>query len=107
MCRLSMCKCANYICTSRFNPHVCICISAIYTSAHLHIRTPALSAHQHIRIICTSLKLAIFAISMKTKIAVAKGDGIGPEIMAAVLKIFAAGNVQLDYEYVEMGKSYF
>lgn len=44
---------------------------------------------------------------MKTKIAVAKGDGIGPEIMAAVLRIFEAANVQLDYEYVEMGKSYF
>ena len=42
---------------------------------------------------------------MKTKIAVAKGDGIGPEIMAAVLRIFEAANVQLDYEYVEMGKS--
>jgi isocitrate dehydrogenase len=44
---------------------------------------------------------------MKTTIAVAKGDGIGPEIMQAVLKIFEANNVQLDYEYVEMGKSYF
>jgi isocitrate dehydrogenase len=44
---------------------------------------------------------------MKTKIAVAKGDGIGPEIMAAVLRIFEAANVQLEYEYVEMGKSYF
>ncbi|WP_454802259.1 NADP-dependent isocitrate dehydrogenase [Mucilaginibacter phyllosphaerae] len=44
---------------------------------------------------------------MKTKIAVAKGDGIGPEIMASVLRIFEAANVQLDYEYVEMGKSYF
>lgn len=44
---------------------------------------------------------------MKTKIAVAKGDGIGPEIMAAVLRIFEANNVPLEYEYVEMGKSYF
>jgi len=44
---------------------------------------------------------------MKTKIAVAKGDGIGPEIMDAVLSIFKAGDVQLDYEFVEMGKSYF
>jgi isocitrate dehydrogenase len=44
---------------------------------------------------------------MKTKIAVAKGDGIGPEIMAAVLRVFEAANVPLDYEYVEMGKSYF
>src|ERR1700712_4342826 len=44
---------------------------------------------------------------MKTKIAVAKGDGIGPEIMQAVLRIFEATNVPLEYEYVEMGKSYF
>src|SRR3954454_8934369 len=39
-----------------------------------------------------------------TKIAVAKGDGIGPEIMNAVLKIFDAGKVPLEYEFVEMGK---
>jgi isocitrate dehydrogenase len=44
---------------------------------------------------------------MKTKIAVANGDGIGPEIMEAVLRIFAANGVQLEYEFVEMGKSYF
>lgn len=38
------------------------------------------------------------------KIAVAKGDGIGPEIMEAVLSIFKAGNVALEYEFVDMGK---
>ena len=38
------------------------------------------------------------------KIAVAKGDGIGPEIMEAVLKIFKANNVPLEYEFVDMGK---
>jgi isocitrate dehydrogenase len=38
------------------------------------------------------------------KIAVANGDGIGPEIMAAVLKIFAAAQVPLEYEFVDMGK---
>jgi isocitrate dehydrogenase len=38
------------------------------------------------------------------KIAVAKGDGIGPEIMDAVLGIFKAGNVPLEYEMVDMGK---
>jgi len=38
------------------------------------------------------------------KIAVAKGDGIGPEIMEAVLKIFDANKVNLEYEFVEMGK---
>ena len=39
-----------------------------------------------------------------TKIAVAKGDGIGPEIMDAVLNIFKAAEVPLQYETVEMGK---
>ena len=38
------------------------------------------------------------------KIAVAKGDGIGPEIMDAVLSIFNAAKVPLQYEVVDMGK---
>lgn len=38
------------------------------------------------------------------KIAVAKGDGIGPEIMTAVLAIFEANKVPLEYEFVDMGK---
>ena len=38
------------------------------------------------------------------KIAVAKGDGIGPEIMDAVLSVFNAGKVPLEYVTVEMGK---
>lgn len=38
------------------------------------------------------------------KIAVAKGDGIGPEIMDAVLIIFNANKVPLEYEIVDMGK---
>ncbi len=38
------------------------------------------------------------------KISVANGDGIGPEIMAAVIKIFDAAKVALEYEYVDMGK---
>src|SRR3984893_341414 len=38
------------------------------------------------------------------RIAVAKGDGIGPEIMDAVLTIFNANKVPLEYEFVEMGK---
>lgn len=41
------------------------------------------------------------------RIAVAKGDGIGPEIMDAVLNIFRAVNVPLEYDFVEMGKSIF
>jgi isocitrate dehydrogenase len=43
----------------------------------------------------------------KTKIAVAKGDGIGPEIMDAVLRIFEAADVPVEYEFVDMGKSFF
>ncbi|MCY7422471.1 MAG: NADP-dependent isocitrate dehydrogenase [Chitinophagaceae bacterium] len=39
-----------------------------------------------------------------TTIAVAKGDGIGPEIMDAVLHIFDAANLPLQYELVDMGK---
>ncbi len=38
------------------------------------------------------------------KIAVAKGDGIGPEIMDAVLHIFNAAKVPLEYKVVDMGK---
>jgi isocitrate dehydrogenase len=37
-------------------------------------------------------------------IAIAKGDGIGPEIMEAVLNVFQANKVPLTYEYVDMGK---
>lgn len=39
-----------------------------------------------------------------TKIAVAKGDGIGPEIMDAVLHVFNEAKVPLEYEFVDMGK---
>ncbi|MFN4082395.1 MAG: NADP-dependent isocitrate dehydrogenase [Bacteroidia bacterium] len=38
-------------------------------------------------------------------ISVAKGDGIGPEIMDAVLSIFNAAQVPLNYEFIDMGKS--
>jgi len=48
--------------------------------------------------------LDIIKIIIMTKIAVAKGDGIGPEIMQAVLNIFNAAKVPLEYEFVEMGK---
>lgn len=40
-------------------------------------------------------------------ISVAKGDGIGPEIMDAVLSIFKAAEVPLNYEMIGMGKSYY
>jgi isocitrate dehydrogenase len=40
----------------------------------------------------------------KMKIAVAKGDGIGPEIIEAVIGVFNAAKVPLEYQYVDMGK---
>lgn len=39
-----------------------------------------------------------------TKITVAKGDGIGPEIMDATLKILDAAGAQLDIEEIEIGE---
>lgn len=39
-----------------------------------------------------------------TKVAVANGDGIGPEIMDAVLSVFKAAKVPLEFEFVDMGK---
>jgi isocitrate dehydrogenase len=41
---------------------------------------------------------------MKTKITVAKGDGIGPEIMDATLAIISAAGAQLDIEEIEIGE---
>ncbi|MCA0427321.1 MAG: isocitrate dehydrogenase [Bacteroidetes bacterium] len=41
------------------------------------------------------------------KISVAKGDGIGPEIMDAVIRIFDAAGVPLNYEYIDMGKKFY
>jgi isocitrate dehydrogenase len=41
----------------------------------------------------------------KVRISVAKGDGIGPEIMDTVLHIFDAAKVPLEYDFVKMGKS--
>ena len=38
-----------------------------------------------------------------TKIAVAKGDGIGPEIMSAVLSVFDAAKVPMEYEFRDLG----
>ncbi len=38
------------------------------------------------------------------KIAVANGDGIGPEIMEAVIGIFRAAKLPLEYQFVDMGK---
>lgn len=42
---------------------------------------------------------------MKRAITVAKGDGIGPEIMDATLRIMKAAGAQLDIEEIEIGES--
>lgn len=42
--------------------------------------------------------------STKTKIAVAKGDGIGPEIMDATLRILDAAGADVEYDFIELGE---
>ncbi len=44
-------------------------------------------------------------MSTKTSITVARGDGIGPEIMDATLKILEAAGAQLDIEEIEIGEA--
>ena len=39
-----------------------------------------------------------------TKITIAKGDGIGPEIMDATLSILMAAGAQIEYEEIEVGE---
>lgn len=46
----------------------------------------------------------VIASAVRTKIAVAKGDGIGPEIMEATLRIMEAAGAPLDYEFIELGE---
>jgi len=41
----------------------------------------------------------------KTPITIARGDGIGPEIMDATLKVLEAAGAQLDIEEIEIGKA--
>jgi isocitrate dehydrogenase len=41
---------------------------------------------------------------MKTKITIAKGDGIGPEIMDATLAILLAAGARIDLEEIEVGE---
>ena len=42
--------------------------------------------------------------SQAVKIAVAKGDGIGPEIMEATLKILTAAGAKIEAEFIDVGK---
>ncbi len=44
-------------------------------------------------------------MTTKTPITVARGDGIGPEIMDATLRILDAAGAQLDIEEIEIGKA--
>jgi isocitrate dehydrogenase len=41
---------------------------------------------------------------MKKKITIAYGDGIGPEIMEATLKVLDASGAQLEYDVIEIGE---
>jgi isocitrate dehydrogenase len=43
-------------------------------------------------------------MTSKARITVAKGDGIGPEIMDATLSIMNAAGAQLDYDFIEIGE---
>ena len=43
----------------------------------------------------------------KTKITVAHGDGIGPEIMDATLRILDAAGANLEYDTIEIGEKIF
>lgn len=38
------------------------------------------------------------------RITIAKGDGIGPEIMDATLKIIKAAGAQLEFDEIEVGE---
>ncbi len=41
---------------------------------------------------------------MNTRITVAKGDGIGPEIMDATLRILDAAGAELEYDFIDVGE---
>jgi isocitrate dehydrogenase len=43
-------------------------------------------------------------MASRIPITIARGDGIGPEIMAATLRILEAADAKLDYEEVEIGR---
>lgn len=44
-------------------------------------------------------------MTKNTPITIARGDGIGPEIMDATLRILEAAKARLDYEEIEIGKA--
>src|SRR4029079_6339637 len=57
--------------------------------------------------ICGFLQQSIskgFYMSTRIPITVARGDGIGPEIMEATLRILDAANAPLEYEHIDIGE---
>ncbi|MEM1407304.1 MAG: NADP-dependent isocitrate dehydrogenase [Bacteroidota bacterium] len=46
-----------------------------------------------------------FSLEKAVKIAVAKGDGIGPEIMDATLRILKAAGANIEPEFIDVGES--
>ena len=52
----------------------------------------------------TIVKRSGFLASKNTPITVARGDGIGPEIMEATLAILKGGGARLDIEEIEIGE---
>src|SRR5690606_17759876 len=85
-------------------------VESIYANLHpfgyyaIHKLTLYVKIKKKTDVSKSSLILRAEQIVAHMKIAVAKGDGIGPEIMDAVLKIFNANKVPLEFEFVEMGK---
>ncbi len=55
----------------------------------------------------SSLEKSLNTPTKTLPIVVAKGDGIGPEIMDATLKILDAANVKLDATHIEIGEKHF
>lgn len=55
----------------------------------------------------SSLEKSLNTPTKTLPIVVAKGDGIGPEIMDATLKILDAANVKLDATHIEIGEKAF
>ena len=44
-------------------------------------------------------------MSQRHRITIARGDGIGPEIMDSTLRILEAANAPLDFDFIEIGES--
>jgi isocitrate dehydrogenase len=51
-----------------------------------------------------SVEICIYKIKTMTRITIAKGDGIGPEIMDATLDIIKAAGAQLEIDEIEVGE---